>query len=679
MSLLLMLASGCNKKDNPVQAGTDTSTPSHILIQKNGDSILTVLLTQIDTAKAKDSLVSILLSNSDVKKASAGSQGVSVEYKNGYRGFFLIDPEDKPTGLSLPKIPLTNLWKKNSILTVAPTNPNTIIIDPIYSEWKEYSDYIKTSLDNTLPTWGFNMTTLISDQNATLDAMTKLSSYALVFLYSHGVAYPNKTALEEVYFLLKEERSSKSDEKYKSYLSSGDIVFVSGKNKTTYAVSPKFFSNFNNFSSDNSIVYGSFCFSFLGSWPHEVNITSKSAVYVGYNWAVQFDWDARWAASLFNNLDLPRANGPMNMETWFTAPDDITNKPYIYPRSYYSNDDKHTCSIQYTGKSDFAMWYGVKIDFVTPALGKPGDTVTVYGSGFQDAKGNSRLFYGKTEVPVISWNSRAIIVKIPDNAVSDSFCVNLRVGMFDIYSNKVSFTIGTTSYKINSINPAYTYYDDYISIHGDFGGWATDSVDVNINSYQVKGASIEDTTIMIHLKSGIPTGSVNISVVRNNIETNKFPYFIGLPVNVLNIYKIQLGMQFFIKGTLNGNSTSSFLSSSRFYARVFTVQWNGSGFIIRDTVNNYFTITGTFAADGQSVQSLTYDYQDAVSQLHFTLSDIPRNISTKPYGIVKVFECSNNIGITITNVSGSYPSGSGTVTVNGIDLSEWNFLHMELN
>ena len=675
ISLFILLQFGCSKKDNPAGPSPETGTVDPVTIQASADSLLNVLLTKIDSTKAKDSLVAILLKRSDVKTASAGDQGVAVEYTNGVRGFILMDADDNPSGIKLPKI---NLNGGNKILTVTPANSNTIILNPHYSERKIYADWIENRLDNIVPQWGFSKTEFVTGGDVTIDRMTQLSNYGIVYIYSHGIAYPKKKVIYEIYLYLGEIRNAQSDAKYKDYISSGDILYCTRNHITRYAISPRFFSHFNNFTASKAIVYGGFCFSFLGGWPQAVNVTSNAQAYTGFTWRVYTDWNARWGVSLFSNLGWNRSLGPMNIETWFTASADTVKLPYIYEKSYYDDYDKHTCSIQYSGKSDFSLWYGVKIDDITPANGNPGDVITISGLGFWDVKGNSKLYYGKNELPTTSWTNSEIIAKVPAGAVSDSIYVNMRAGFYNLTSNKVLFMVNNDSYTIRSITPDYEYLDGWIYLNGKFGTKTNDSVQVNINSYQVKGAFSGDTTIVVKLNSGIPTGSVTVSCVRNGVESNRFPYFIGMPVKVLNTYKFWIHMKFFVKGTYGGNITNSYLGGAAIDGATSNVTWSGSSFTITDTINK-FTISGNFAADGQSIENLNYDYDDhSWSSFHIRLTSIKRYTANYSTGVQRVFESSHNNGLNYSSVGGHYDTQAGTVTITDLDLTGENYMHIEL-
>lgn len=77
------------------------------------------------------------------------------------------------------------------------------------------------------------------------------------------------------------------------------------------------------------------------------------------------------------------------------------------------------------------------IDSITPNSGKPGDTVTITGSGFGTTQGSSTVKFVGTTATVVSWSATSIVVTVPNITSTGDVIVN--VGGAD--SNGVTFTV----------------------------------------------------------------------------------------------------------------------------------------------------------------------------------------------------------------------------------------------
>lgn len=77
------------------------------------------------------------------------------------------------------------------------------------------------------------------------------------------------------------------------------------------------------------------------------------------------------------------------------------------------------------------------IDSINPNSGKPGDTVTITGSGFGATQGSSTVKFVGTTATVVSWSATSIVVTVPNITSTGDVVVN--VGGAD--SNGVTFTV----------------------------------------------------------------------------------------------------------------------------------------------------------------------------------------------------------------------------------------------
>lgn len=346
---LFIVLFGCKKEENSVES---TDTPTLVTdkiknLQNKNDSLLTTFLAANDTISALNSLLKVILKDSTVAGGYVSSQGISISYKNGSKGGILLNFEDGYP--SLNKQAYTPLIPANS-KSYSPSSKKTIFINPHYLERTSFANSM-INLENTLfPKNGYNPPITVLGNAATVDVMTNLSGYGIVHIYSHGWAWPDKKNIAEVYLLTGETENEVTSQKYQSEILKGNIPIVKIHNGTNvYFLSPAVFSGENNFSNDSTIVYGGFCFSFLGGWPNAILSTSKAGAYTGFNWRVQTGKNALWAKSLLDTLSNSNLKIPRSLDYWFT------NTPAV-KKEYYDAQDKVTVKIMYAGHSDLTLW-----------------------------------------------------------------------------------------------------------------------------------------------------------------------------------------------------------------------------------------------------------------------------------------------------------------------------------
>jgi hypothetical protein len=372
VAFLISLAQIQCKKDNLVNPPVNNPTvvDNIINVQDKNDILLTSLLAIKDTASALDSLLKVYLRDSTVASGVVSSQGISVLYKNGVKGGIMIDPEDgypllyKSYNKDFPFTPA-------DIKDFSPSSKKTIFINPSYLERKAWADPIIALYNNLFPKNGYNPPVLYLDTTATVDLFTNLAGYGIIHIYSHGWAWPDKWHLTEVYLLTGETANAVTTNKYQNEILGGNIPLIKIHKKThKYFISPSFFSNRNNFEKDSTIVYGGFCFGFLGGWPNAVLDVSKAGAYTGFTWRVLTDKNANWAKSLFDTLSNNNVKVPNSLDYWFTKTPGIA-------KQYYDSQDKVTVKIVYTGHSDLTLVPVVEISISpNPAPAKPNESIT---------------------------------------------------------------------------------------------------------------------------------------------------------------------------------------------------------------------------------------------------------------------------------------------------------------
>lgn len=449
ISFLLIVVS-CKKSDSPVEPTPTGPTVTDKIknVQDQKDSLLTTLLTTKDTTTALNSLLQAYLQDTSVATGYVSSQGVSIVYKNGSRGGILISPQDG--------LPIQYKMSKSNVLLIppkvtnyTPTSKKTIFINPHYSDRVAYANAILNSYNVIFPRIGYDPPQKFLDDAATVDVMTNLAGYGIVHIYSHGWAWPTSKSISEVYVMTGETVNAATSKKYENEILNGNIPLVKihkGANK--YFLSPSFFASKNNFAKDSTIVYGGFCFAFLGSWPNAITGTAHAGAYTGFTWAVYTNYNAGWAISLFDTLSNNAVKTPKSLDYWFTQTPTIG-------KQYYNNQDKLNVKIEYVGHSDLTLWQNAVIDSLSPNRGASGESVIIYGKGFGAAQGNSKVTFNNITASVTSWTDKKIKVTVP----SGNFEGYVVVTVNNIESNKVLFGNSANA----SINFNYSWVDNHTS------------------------------------------------------------------------------------------------------------------------------------------------------------------------------------------------------------------------
>jgi len=384
--LFLVFWPGCKSKDDETeepQSGWTDADNQYLeameTLQLEGVAMFNNFLNTQDTAEAINSLAQWFEGNAKVEWAEPGSQGVMIQYKNGFRGGYLVDGEDrasvsdneKTTG-SLPSSIAEETFK--SVVN----KKRGIFFNPHYRERKTYFNsllaHYATNYPNVFESFSFD-----TAYQCKLDHFTILSDYGYIHFYSHGIAWPKKQALAEVYLMTGESPSRNTNTKYSDLIKTGDIIacYISGIKRNVYCISPAFIRKYNDFSKDTVLMFGGFCYSFRGSWPDLQN-TFANGAYFGYNWSVYTNKNANWAENLFADMADTTSGEPWTTERWMTETPEI-------PKEYFNSQDQVTVRINYTGDATLTLWRKTDSVFTvkstepdgTPVL-KPGKLNTDY-------------------------------------------------------------------------------------------------------------------------------------------------------------------------------------------------------------------------------------------------------------------------------------------------------------
>jgi hypothetical protein len=449
---MCLLGFGCSKKDS---TPTDPSDDHQKELQKIEEiattqttlgTTLNALLIQMDTTAAKDSLVKLFVADTaNVESATAGSQGVLVQYKNGMRGGVLLNPED--LGEPLPPDDLPKLGGASSDDPGPghkPSSKKTIFLNPSYWERQAYADPLTATADAGFAKIGFNAFEKYVNDQCTIDKFTSLEGYGVVHIYSHGWAWPNKNNIQEVYLLTGEAASPATTGKYLWDIQHGKILLGAYHGANRYFISPSFFARHNNFVDDTTLVYCGFCYSLNGGWQDTLTQIAKAGAVVGFDWHVLTSWNALWARSMYLQLcDTSKASS-MNLGDWRTTGSIVSN-------NYWDDEvgDKRWVSVWNRGYSDLVLWRAFKITAIDPPAATVGTPVKVYGAGFGGTQGTSTITFNGIAASPTAWSDTLIQTVVPVGTTDG----NVVVTVGGAQSNPFPFRLAevTISIDVDSI------------------------------------------------------------------------------------------------------------------------------------------------------------------------------------------------------------------------------------
>jgi hypothetical protein len=361
MGLVLFLFTTCKKTSNDNNTGWNEEDKifydNVIALQEQAAENYDTWLLTMDSLEVINQLQQFFLGDPSVTSATIGSQGIAVQYSNGMRGGIFLNPEDDfevdTTHLGiLPKTFSSDLNEKSLV-----NNKKAIFLNPSYWERSGEANSIIASYNVNLPKAGFSLQTVYKNEEASVDRFTELSGYGIIHIYSHGWAWPENTAIEDVYLKTGEVENDVTTEKYALRMLTGDIIVAERQAgyddqgiiiwKNIYFIDEEFVASQNDFSKDTVLFYGGFCYSFLGKWPEIEKIFAKGA-YFGFDWSVFTSKNVNWAKLLIYNLTDTTRFLPCNPPTWMNMPNP--------PKSYFNNKDNKTVNIKYVGDATLTLW-----------------------------------------------------------------------------------------------------------------------------------------------------------------------------------------------------------------------------------------------------------------------------------------------------------------------------------
>lgn len=375
ISIFLIIFSSCDIVDAITDVFNGGSDLNSVQVEVNevidaqekvGLIIDDLFTSGMDTDAVKDSLASYFTKEDSVERVWINRQGVAVEYKSGIRGGIFFSPfTDLSAGKVVAKTQSNREHKetldKDIVSLISPKK--MILLASGDSEFDEWFT-IESDSRNALKRIGFKNFEVKKNNGAELKFYKNLSEYGVVHFSGHGWPWPAfhddpRGDFKDIYLLTGEKVdkiTDKDDEGYikeetKDQLLIGLYCIIEDK-KLVYSqnriwVSPQYIIDNNTFNADSTVVYGSFCYSFLGGWPLLVN-DANAEVYVGYSNSVFPNKDADWAKGYYYDLTATHNDEPMTVEFWYKA--------LVEGKTHYYIDGNDRVEVKYHGNKDFEFW-----------------------------------------------------------------------------------------------------------------------------------------------------------------------------------------------------------------------------------------------------------------------------------------------------------------------------------
>jgi hypothetical protein len=146
----------------------------------------------------------------------------------------------------------------------------------------------------------------------------------------------------------------KSLQEYITDLRNKNLVFtvliVKNEVHQYFLINKNFITGHNNFKDDITLLFGGFCFSFMGEFPNIVD-DFKSCAYFGADWKVRVNWCNDWATSLIQRMS-DKSSFPITPKKWMEEP--VPEKSYSAP--------PNQIFIKYSGDDNLKLWDTLEIE-----------------------------------------------------------------------------------------------------------------------------------------------------------------------------------------------------------------------------------------------------------------------------------------------------------------------------
>jgi len=340
-----MVLSSCKKNEEQEKPiiEMDAESVYNIELQELQAANFNSLLQSLDTLQAADSILQLFLADSHVVSGEVNEQAVFVDYSDGTSGGIFFDPQDSP-GMEFPFPDKMNAGPGKTNSYIIPSVKRTILINPHYFERKEYTNPLLEVYDNLFAGIGYEIFERYFNDECNIELFTHLEDYGFIHIYSHGIKRDDK-----VYLMTGESPNATSHNTYKQNRLDKEVIIITHAvdSLTRYFLDPSFIVNQNDFTIHKPLIYGGFCYSFLGDWPDQLKYDGASG-YFGFDWSVLTTANVYWAKNLVSYLTDYSVNEPYSASWW------IESSPV--EKEYWDSHYKQWVSIDYEGVEDLVLW-----------------------------------------------------------------------------------------------------------------------------------------------------------------------------------------------------------------------------------------------------------------------------------------------------------------------------------
>ena len=297
--LMIIYFSSCEKKS---PTGPDKSYErvleswnNHCDIQENALVVFDSLLVSGDTLASINSTIQNLLKNTNQVEEAVYNDynAIIITYKDGKEGGILIS-ELETEGLE-------KVYFQENMDQVIPSKNGAIFLALAYDEFKKDDDLVFQTMNNELPDVGFPEPQKVIDVSPI--SLTNLSNNGVIHISAHGVPKPTINNIHEVWLVLSIPQTKEMIEDLVKDIDNNSVLLATLKTverKIIHSIGiiPKFITDHNNFQKDHPIIYGDFCFGFLGTWPQSM-VSSGASCYISWDWIVRAAYSAECAKNFY--------------------------------------------------------------------------------------------------------------------------------------------------------------------------------------------------------------------------------------------------------------------------------------------------------------------------------------------------------------------------------------------
>jgi hypothetical protein len=372
----------------PPPAGNDDDDVDEALVtemiafQDSLDSYfeeLESLAESVGDESAKEQMAATIAEDPSVAWTEVTPQGVLVQYANGGSGILVLDALNGAGegGDDIPASAVSFRAAQSTTDDVKPVVAKVLYIQAAYDELKGNQDWVFREWQESFARIGEVTVDKYLNDQCTIDRYFALNGYDFVYFGGHGWQREHKkTGAQEVYLLTGELSDESFMRRYSKEWAVGQWVFGSytprrgvneGKRtwrawigpgwlaaglKTSAKASPQPLDLWG----EGPLVWGGFCFSYLGSWQAVTVDGAGASGYLGYDWSVLAYDDSTYAIDLVRNMCDTTLIGPMEIGFWLDNTDLSEDDLEINDPDDPTEDVWRTVTLQYHGTPNVIFW-----------------------------------------------------------------------------------------------------------------------------------------------------------------------------------------------------------------------------------------------------------------------------------------------------------------------------------